>query len=452
MNNINLKQRFIWSGKVLAISVGVIFFSNATLAADEYTPPPVKGNLNIQDDIVSHTGDIITKNGDILINGLLKIGGSNATCNDKTIGMIRAVSSTIQVCNGSDWQTAKGDKGDKGEKGDQGDQGYTGERGNQGRIGDTGDQGVDGAQGSTGDAGTTGQTGSQGTQGIQGEQGLQGPKGDDGDSVFLEIGDNVVYSGGLEVDSIKSMGFVKIGQSNSICNSVIEGAMRFNQTDKMMEFCNGSAWLVMAYTQVSRDNPDNNIPQQTVFEFAEVSSGVVEVPRGMTKVRITAVAGGGKGSDVSGLTSGYSGGNGGEIIDVVFDLNGVTEINYIVGDKELVRGEGAGDTVIGNFVTLTGANGSTGGVNYYGDEAVSGEGPYYYSGCYRSVPDHSITSSNIEVTGTVNASFSHLTNPEYIDYGLGTGGFGGYAQACDGIARHTQGQLGLSGYIKLEFE
>jgi hypothetical protein len=39
--------------------------------------------------------------------------------------------------------------------------------------------------------------------------------------------------------------------------------MRFKTEDKMMEFCNGSAWLVMAYTQASRDNPDDNLTEWT---------------------------------------------------------------------------------------------------------------------------------------------------------------------------------------------
>lgn len=243
-----------------SVFIASITMPSLALAEDGYTPPPVKGSLNIQDDIVSHSGDIITKDGDVLINGLLKIGGANATCDDKTTGMIRAVDSTIQVCNGTDWQTAKGDTGEKGEQGIQGDEGDIGQRGRKGNTGDDGATGDDGDDGDDGDTGKDGKDGKMGQTGATGPQGIQGERGDDGDSFFSEVGGNAVYNGGLEVENIQSNGFVKIGQTDNSCDSAIQGAMRFKAEDKMMEFCNGSAWLVMAYTQASRDNPDDNIP------------------------------------------------------------------------------------------------------------------------------------------------------------------------------------------------
>lgn len=37
-------------------------------------------------------------------------------------------------------------------------------------------------------------------------------------------------------------GDVKIGQDDTVCRSTTAGAIRYNSTDKVIEYCNGSAW------------------------------------------------------------------------------------------------------------------------------------------------------------------------------------------------------------------
>lgn len=48
-----------------------------------------------------------------------------------------------------------------------------------------------------------------------------------------------------------SGGAVVIGQSSTTCNSAIEGALRYNSTDKFMEFCNGTSWTKAAQVQTT---------------------------------------------------------------------------------------------------------------------------------------------------------------------------------------------------------
>lgn len=94
-----------------------------------------------------------------------------------------------------------------------------------------------------GDKGDKGDTGVQGATGVNG---INGQDGTDGDTFFAQVGTSVALQGqnDFEVTSGKiiTTGDIKVGNSNSVCDSANAGAIRYNITTNLLEFCNASAW------------------------------------------------------------------------------------------------------------------------------------------------------------------------------------------------------------------
>ena len=63
----------------------------------------------------------------------------------------------------------------------------------------------------------------------------------DGTNLTFKSGSTVVAkvtpSGGVEANK-----HVEVGTSTASCTSSLAGAIRYNSTDKKLEFCNGTAW------------------------------------------------------------------------------------------------------------------------------------------------------------------------------------------------------------------
>ena len=73
---------------------------------------------------------------------------------------------------------------------------------------------------------------------------------------LLVVGNAVLYNTGVRnlklgvnvaspVVSIETSGTIKIGYGGEVCQAVTEGALRYNKTDKVMEFCNGNKWCAI---------------------------------------------------------------------------------------------------------------------------------------------------------------------------------------------------------------
>ena len=143
-----------------------------------------------------------------------------------------------------------------------------------------------------------------------------------------------------------------------------------------------------------------------VAEYTSPGNYQLEIPAGITKIKVTACGGGGGGGDEASGHSGCGGGGGGAaaIVNQEYTLEGTvaTQLNITVG-KGGSRNNNGGATVIGNLVTLAGG------------KAGSGD-----------------SGSNVQASGGAAG-------------GTG-GGAGGYGKAGDGISVMSRaGTNGVSG-------
>jgi hypothetical protein len=142
---------------------------------------------------------------------------------------------------------------------------------------------------------------------------------------------------------------------NGTCNSTLEGVQRYNSTNKVMEFCNGTAWTPFA-------------PQmQTVYITSGSSWSIPAGTNSSTVFKFTLVgAGGAGGSGYYNTGNCYFGGGGGAGGVVVYRTSGVTSVMYALGaggtPVNNASGLAGGNTVlVVNSNTIT-ANGGSGGV------------------------------------------------------------------------------------------
>lgn len=148
-----------------------------------------------------------------------------------------------------------GQTGNSGATGSTGNTGTTGVTGNTGVTGLMGVTGFTGSSGATGFIGTTGQTGSSGATGNTGATGPVGcatpnyllkSNGTDATCtvapVFEDNSGNVAIGGTTPATKLDVAGEIKIGNSSIACSATTEGAIRYNSTSKVLEYCDGTAW------------------------------------------------------------------------------------------------------------------------------------------------------------------------------------------------------------------
>ena len=75
---------------------------------------------------------------------------------------------------------------------------------------------------------------------------LKGEKGDKGDSFFTQIGNSAVLSSDTNLTA-SGDSFVQVGNSSATCDTNSAGAIRYNTTDNVLEFCNGSVWRSVSH-------------------------------------------------------------------------------------------------------------------------------------------------------------------------------------------------------------
>ena len=100
-----------------------------------------------------------------------------------------------------------------------------------------------------------------------------------------------------------------------------------------------------------------------VAEYTSPGNYQLEIPAGITKIKVTACGGGGGGGDKRSGRSGCGGGGGGAaaIVNQEYALEGTvaTQLNITVGSGGS-RNKNGGATVIGNLVTLAGGKAGSG--------------------------------------------------------------------------------------------
>ena len=100
-----------------------------------------------------------------------------------------------------------------------------------------------------------------------------------------------------------------------------------------------------------------------VAEYTSPGNYQLEIPAGITKIKVTACGGGGGGGDKASGRSGCGGGGGGgaAIVNQEYTLEGTaaTQLNITVGSGGS-RNNNGGATVIGNLVTLAGGKAGSG--------------------------------------------------------------------------------------------
>ena len=100
-------------------------------------------------------------------------------------------------------------------------------------------------------------------------------------------------------------GSIKIGSGNEACQTVTEGAFRYNTTTHAPEYCDGTAWKALASASGSSTAP-------TLHRQVFTSSGTFTAPADATAstvYKVTAVGGGGAGTQsADGGTLGGAGG------------------------------------------------------------------------------------------------------------------------------------------------
>lgn len=184
-------------------------------------------------------------------------GSTGNTGTDGSTGSTGATGATGAAGNnGNDGNNgatgATGIDGVTGATGTSGSTGATGLAGITGGTGSWGSTGNSGATGGTGNVGATGQMGSTGSTGATGPVGCATPnyllKSNGTDAtctvgpVFEDNSGNVAIGGTTPATKLDVAGEVKIGNTNIACSAATEGAIRYNSTSKVLEYCDGTTW------------------------------------------------------------------------------------------------------------------------------------------------------------------------------------------------------------------
>ena len=146
----------------------------------------------------------------------------------------------------------------------------------QGPQGDPGPQGIQGEKGERGPQGIQGIQGEKGSQGIQGLQGPQGEKGDNCELIInaksnyllikkndQTIDSSIIFDNGyvgIGTDTPQALldvnGEIKINSNNSNCSESNEGSIRYNNNEKIMQFCNSKEWLNFKFESVPENEAE----------------------------------------------------------------------------------------------------------------------------------------------------------------------------------------------------
>jgi hypothetical protein len=164
------------------------------------------------------------------------IGFTGSTGNDGINGATGLIGAT----------GAAGNNGNTGATGTTGLIGLTGFTGSSGSTGPAGPTGETGATGATGQTGSIGATGSTGLVGCATPNYLLKSNGTDATCtvgpVFEDNNGNVAIGGTAPATKLDVTGEIKIGNTNIACSAATEGAIRYNSTSKVLEYCDGTAW------------------------------------------------------------------------------------------------------------------------------------------------------------------------------------------------------------------
>jgi len=184
-----------------------------------------------------------------------------------------------------------------------------------------------------------------------------------------------IKDGGLGVNSLAVFGnagvtgYVQMGETTVVCDATVEGAQRYNSTDKYMEYCNGSSWTSFGSAGASAG----------VETFTTSGTWTWTKRAGINSITLKIVGGGGGGGGDG--TQSYWGGSGGaggaSSFGVPTDTFYVTTgggsggggggVNY-----QLSGAGGGGGIASGSTININGQAGSSGGSGYAG---TGGTGP-----------------------------------------------------------------------------
>lgn len=79
-------------------------------------------------------------------------------------------------------------------------------------------------------------------------------------------------------------GDIKVGSTTTTCNTSTEGAIHYNSTNKMMEFCNGTAWLPIGLgstTATCGTTTEGLIHYNSTIKMMEFCNGTAWLPIGL---------------------------------------------------------------------------------------------------------------------------------------------------------------------------
>ncbi len=189
-----------------------------------------------------------------------------------------------------------------------------------------------------------------------------------------------------------------------------------------------------------------------VTEYLEAGIYNLELPTGLTKIKVTACGAGGGGAGTSSAGSAGGGGGGEAISEQEYDVTDISSLTITVGaggkggtSSSLGQnnGKSGGSTVIGNLVTLRGGNGGTftnGGIGIgataVGNGGSGGNGVYIAKGSTISGNSSAAGSSGLQGEGGKGV-VAYSTNTSNSSASAGGGGGGSI-----GLGGNGQNALG----------
>ena len=166
-----------------------------------------------------------------------------------------------------------------------------------------------------------------------------------------------IFGAGSPSDSVVDInGAVRLGMSGITCNATNNGALRYNTTGKVFEYCDAASWKSIATTATG----GGYLQSVKVYPYTG-SNQTWTRPTGVTRIKITVVGGGGNG------TSGGGGGAGGACIKFI-NVSSLASATVFAGNVAGSSSFSSGCSATGGTAGYPGA----GGVGSQGDINVTG--------------------------------------------------------------------------------
>ncbi|XLQ19853.1 MAG: tail fiber protein [Candidatus Moraniibacteriota bacterium] len=247
--------------------------------------------------------------------------------------------------------------------------------------------------------------------------------GEDGNEAVISyntISNEIEFSAPINLT-----GSITLTNDTDACDVNKEGAMRYNDSTKVMEFCNGTQWG--AFSTDSGSSGGGGIASIQTFDTAGAHTWTK--PVGIETIRVQVVGAGGGGS--SAQTSG--GGGAGGYAEEIIDVSEISSETVTIGSGGTVN-NGGGSSSFGSLLSATGGSsgntqaGGAGGSGFDGD--INTDGGDGGTGFGNINSNAGTGGASYFGGGGTGGSYNSTSAGAGSAYGSGGGGAGGGASSA----------------------